>query len=133
MPPTLTDEELVARFVDTTLPADAFHHEQHLRVAWLFLQRYGMPAALHEFPAALQRFANAKGATTLYHATITWAFLLLINERQQRAPAAEWGTFAAANPDLFAWRPSILDQLYEPQTLASDLARRAFVMPDRGQ
>jgi hypothetical protein len=127
----LTDTELVAQFVDASLSKDAFHHAQHLRVAWLFIRRYGMPGALAEFPAALQHFARAKGATSLYHETITWAFLLLINERQQRASADDWADFAAANGDLLAWKPSVLEQLYAPETLASDHARRTFVMPDR--
>ena len=127
----LSDEALLAAFCDTTLPHEAFHHEQHVRVAWLFVQRHGMPDALREFPAALRRFADAKGATTLYHATITWAFLLLINERQQRAPAADLPAFAAANADLLTWKPSVLDALYAPGTLATDLAKRTFVMPDR--
>ncbi len=52
-----------------------------MQVAWLFVRRYGMPAALGEFTAAIKRFADAKGATGLYHETITWAFLLLIAER----------------------------------------------------
>ena len=34
-------------------------------------------------------------------------------------------------PDLLAWKPSALDRLYTPETLASDRARRVFVMPDR--
>ena len=128
---SLTDEELLAAFCDTSLPNSAFHHEQHVRVAWLFVQRHGMPDALREFPAALRRFADAKGATTLYHATITWAYLLLINERQQRAPAHDWPAFAAANADLLTWKPSVLDGLYAPGTLATELAKRTFLMPDR--
>lgn len=127
----LTDEELVAGFIDTTLPTELFHHRQHVRTAWLFVRRYGMPDVLREFPEALRRYAEAKGATTLYHATITWAFLLLIHERQQRNPTDHWETFAAENGDLLVWKPSILDALYRPETLWSDLARRTFVMPDR--
>jgi hypothetical protein len=127
----ISDSALVEGFLDTSLPADAFHHAQHVRCAWLFVQRYGMPGALEAFPAALRRFADAKGATRLYHETITWAFLLLIHERQQRVPAADWPRFAAANADLLAWKPSVLDRLYTTETLASDVARRAFVMPDR--
>jgi len=127
----LTDEELLEGFNDTTLPAELFHHRQHVRAAWLFVRRYGMPDVLREFPAALRRFADAKGATTLYHATITWAYLLLIHERQQRHPARHWTTFATENGDLLGWKPSILDSLYRPETLWSDLARRTFVMPDR--
>lgn len=127
----LSDDDLLARFNDTTLPNDAFHHSEHVRVAWLFVRRHGMPSALAEFPAALRRFADAKGATTLYHATITWAFLLLIHERHERSPAADWATFAAANPDLLQWKPSVLDRLYTPETLKSDFAKRTFVMPDK--
>jgi hypothetical protein len=127
----MTDEALVAGFLDTSLPKDAFRHKDHVRVAWLFLQRYGMPAVLEEFSSALRRFADAKGATMLYHETITWGYLLLIHERQARSAAADWLTFAAANADLLSWKPSVLDSLYTPETLWSDLARRTFVMPDR--
>ena len=127
---SLTDDELFTAFCDTSLPRDAFHHEQHVRVAWLFVTRYGMPEALTEFPGALKRFAAAKGATNLYHTTITWAYLLLVDERQARNPAPDWQTFAAANPELLRWKPSILDDFYAPGTLASPLAKRVFVMPD---
>jgi hypothetical protein len=122
--------ELFDRFVDTTLPIDQFHHQQHVQVAWLFTQKYGMPGALAEFTAAIKRFADAKGKTGLYHETITWAFLLLISERQARNPAANWPAFEQANPDLLVWKPSILERYYSKELLASDLARRTFVMPD---
>ena len=127
----LSDAELLARFEDTTLPKELFHHADHVRTAWLFIARDGMPGALDRFPAALKRFADAKGASTLYHATITWAYLLLVHERRQRSPSPDWPAFAAANGDLLSWKPSLLDQYYTPETLWSDLARRIFVMPDR--
>jgi hypothetical protein len=122
--------DLFDRFVDTTLPADQFHHQQHVQVAWLFVRRYGMPQALSEFTTAIKRFAVAKGATGLYHETITWAFLLLIAERQARQPADRWAQFEAANPDLLAWKPSILERYYSSSILKSDLARHVFVFPD---
>ena len=104
----------------------------------LYAHRHGvtnnfteLPAALETFPEALRRFADAKGARTLYHATITWAYLLLIHERQQRAAASDWPAFAARNPDLLAWKPSVLDRFYTAETLWSDEAKRTFLMPDR--
>jgi hypothetical protein len=123
---------LMERFIDTSLPASEFHHEQHVQVAWLFIREHGMPAALAEFTAAIKRFADAKGATGLYHETITWAFLLIIAERQARTPARNWEEFAAAHPDLLVWKPSILNRYYSKEVLASDLARRTFLMPDLG-
>ena len=126
----MEERELFDRFVDTTLPADQFHHQQHVHVAWLFVQKHGMPAALAEFSAAIKRFADAKGATGLYHETITWAFLLLIADRQARTPAASWDDFERANRDLLTWKPSILNRYYSKELLESDLARRTFLMPD---
>ena len=101
-----------------------------MQVAWLFVLKYGMPAALAEFTAAIKRFADAKGATGLYHETITWAFVLLISERQARNPVEKWPAFEAANPDLLVWKPSILERYYSKELLASDLAKRTFMMPD---
>ena len=122
--------DLLQRFIDTTLPAGDFHHEQHVQVAWRFVQQYGMPAALAEFTAAIKRFADAKGATALYHETSTWAFLLLIAERQARSAPRTWEEFAAVHPDLLVWKPSILTRYYSKELLASELARRTFLMPD---
>jgi hypothetical protein len=127
----LTDDELVAHFSSATLPAAAFSHDQHVRAAWLFVTRHGMPAALTTFPAALRRFAATHGAAAKYHETITWAFLLLVHERHARQPASSWNAFASANRDLLTWRPSILESFYTADTLASELARQVFVMPDR--
>lgn len=127
----LADADLLAGFQHATLPNDAFHHAEHVRVAWLFVQRCGLPDAIAEFSQALKRFAEAKGKPELYHETITWAFLLLIGERLARQPAMEWSEFAAANADLLTWTPSVLDRYYTHETLWSDLARRTFVMPDR--
>jgi hypothetical protein len=123
-------DDLFERFVDTTLPANQFHHQQHVQVAWMFVRKHGMPAALSEFTNAIKRFADAKGATGLYHETITWAFLLLIADRDARNPLASWPDFAAANADLLTWKPSILNRYYSKELLASDLARRTFLMPD---
>ena len=126
----MTASELFDGFVDTTLPADQFHHQQHVQVAWMFVRRHGMPGALGEFSTAIKRFADAKGATGLYHETITWAFLLLIAERQARNPVDSWEAFAAANPDMLSWKPSVLERYYSKELLASDLARHTFLMPD---
>ena len=122
--------DLLDSFLDTSLATERFQHAQHVEVAWRFVTRYGMPAALAEFTAAIKRFAEAKGARGLYHETITWAFLLLIAERQAANPCQHWEPFAAANQDLLVWKPSILERYYSKELLASDLARRTFLMPD---
>lgn len=124
--------DLIRRFEDGTLPASEFHHRDHVHVAWLYLQEEPPLAALARFTEGLKSFAARNGADGLYHETITWAYLLLIHERMARSENGEsWEEFAARNADLLTWKPSVLDGYYRAETLASDLARRVFVMPDR--
>lgn len=128
----LADEDFIARFEDCTLPNAAFHHRDHVRLAWLYLRRQPPLAALARFVESLKRFAHANGHDGLYHETITWAYLFLVHERMATGPEAEaWEDFAARNPDLLTWRPSILGTYYRGETLASELARRVFLMPDQ--
>jgi hypothetical protein len=129
----MTDEEFLRRFEAGTLPDGGFHHRDHVRLAWLYLGRHPLLEAIARFRDGLRRFAAARGKPGLYHETITWAFLLLIHERMARRPpsTASWEAFAAANPDLLVWRPSVLGTYYRDETLASELARRVFVLPDR--
>jgi len=128
----MTDDEFVRGFEDCTLANDAFHHRDHVRLAWIYLERHPPLEALARFVEGLRRFATFHGHPGLYHETITWAYLFLIHERKADGPAGEtWEEFAARNPDLLAWKPSILDRYYDAETLGSDRARRLFVLPRR--
>lgn len=128
----MNDSDFIAAFEEGTLPEECFHHRDHVRAAWLLLKEDAPAAALDRFSAALRRFASTKGKAGLYHETITWAYVLLINERMERAGRGlDWERFAAANSDLLTWRPSILEEYYAPETLGSGLARRVFLLPDR--
>lgn len=126
----LGDAGFVAAFESCTLPAEQFHHRDHVRLAFLYLRQAPPLEALGRFAEGLKRYAASLGVTTLYHETITWAYLLLIHERMARGPASDFETFAAANEDLLARHPSVLERYYLPETLASDLARRTFLLPD---
>ena len=121
-------EELLSRFESCTL-AD-FHHADHVHVAWAMLRQAPLLDALARFTASLRRFAAAGGKPQLYHETITWAYMIVIHERMERAPVADWEEFARANADLLSWKPSVLDRYYRAETLASDTARRIFVLPE---
>ena len=100
---------------------------------WIYLGNHSLIDAIDRFTQSLRRFAVHCGVPEKYHETITWAYLLLIHERMQRADApCGWESFRAANVDLFDWKPSILERYYAPHTLRSDFARRIFVLPDRG-
>jgi len=127
----MNDEEFIAGFESCSLPAETFHHEQHVRIVWLYLQRYPVLETLARFSENLKRFATANGKPNLYHETITWTYVLLIHERIRRDGAQDWEQFKRANPDLLDWKNSILKNYYSDETLRSEVAKRVFVFPDR--
>jgi hypothetical protein len=123
------DEEFLRQFAAGTV--ENFHHQDHVKVAWLYLQRFPVLEAIEKFTTGLKQFAAAKGQPNLYHETITWVYLLLIHERMQLRTSASWEAFAAQNPDLLTWETNILARYYHAETLKSELARRIFVFPDK--
>jgi hypothetical protein len=127
----MNDREFVAAFEACTIAKGEFRHADHVRLAWIYLRERPLIEAIDCFTTSLRRFAAHHGVPGLYHETITWAYLLLIRERMQRDGAPQdWPSFRDANADLLARNPSILDRYYAPETLASDTARRTFVLPD---
>jgi len=125
------NRRLISEFEQGRVPGD-FHHADHMRVAFAYVSEFSMLEALAKFSAALKRFAISKGKPNLYHETITWAYLLLIAERVARAGKAQpWEEFSAQNSDLLKWKGGVLERYYAKATLDSDLARHAFLFPDR--
>ncbi len=122
----------LARLEACTLPEDQFHYPaDHLHAAWLYLSRFSATDAITRFSKALRSYAASLGKADRYHETITWAYLLLLNERIRRSePGATWEQFAAKHPDLLDWKNSILLRYYRPETLGSELARQTFLMPE---
>ncbi|HEX7829576.1 MAG TPA: hypothetical protein VF787_07960 [Thermoanaerobaculia bacterium] len=123
----MDDREFVAAFEDCSLPPSLFTHRQHVRLAWLYLREESLLGALTRFAEGLKRYATSLGASAKYHETITWAFLFVIHERMRGE--STFDDFAVANDDLFSWN-ALMSRYYKSETLASDRARAAFLMPD---
>ncbi len=128
----MNESEWVEAFAECTLPAESFHHADHIKMAFLYVQKFPPLEALGRFSSDLARFAAANGKPDRYNETITWAFLLLIRERLARAKSPQtWPEFAAGNADLLRWEDHILNKYYRPETLTSELAKKVFLFPDR--
>ncbi len=128
----MTDEEFADAFETLTLPPSAFRHADHVRLAWIYLGRMPLPAAMQRYADRLRAFAAHVGKPGLYHETVTYDFLMVIGERIADGPEGEaWDGFRARNPDLFAGVKGALGRWYSEERLASDRARAGFVMPDR--
>lgn len=125
----LTDDEFVRAFESRTLPAGEFTHAGHLRAGWWYLRRYSLGEAIDRFRRALRAYATSLGASEKYHETMTVAWLLMIEERLGTDERGlDRDTFAARHPELFE-REALLATYDDRETLASERARRGFVMP----
>lgn len=127
----LTDSEFLRQFETAVLPKEFFSHVGHLRAAFLFLERESVILAQRHFASAIQRYANALGASEKFHTTITYALLAVMAARQGVQRQADWQTFIAGNPDLLTDARGLLLKYYHADTLDSEQAKRQFVLPDK--
>lgn len=141
----MTDEELFALFDNAgagiqilghtllsrrgLLDAKKFTHEMHVRVGWIYACRYSRAEAIIRFADRLKFWTRIFKMPEKYHETITWFYMLIICERQSLKNAESFDTFIAQNPDLIA-KPSILGRYYKAETLASDRAKKQYLLPD---
>lgn len=127
----MSDDAFVSAFERCTLAEEGFRHPDHVRLAWIYLMRMDLLEAIRTYSQGLKRFATTHGAPQKYHETVTWAFMLLINERLQAEEEGDWPAFAARNPDLLVFRDGAFFDYYPPEVLQSEVARKTFVLPHR--
>jgi hypothetical protein len=127
----LTDDEFLAAMEAPTLPKDRFRHFDHVRLAWLYLDRTQFPEAVCTMSATIRRFGEHHlGSDARYHDTITRAFMCLVAAARLGAPPDEdFERFADRNAHLF--EPNVLERHYSRALLATPRARETWVDPDR--
>jgi hypothetical protein len=123
------DAELAAILPEITGPGGQFRHRQHVHLAFLAVQRYGMPEATARICAWIQRIAAYERAPQKYHHTVSraWVELVAYHVDADRG-CADFGTFARRYPALLDKR--LLSRHYRSSTLAAEPARRDWVEPD---
>lgn len=99
----MKDDELVAAFEGGWLEPAAFRHREHVRVAWVLLQRYGRDGAEERLAGGIRALAARAGRPEKYDGALTRAWVERID--QVRAARPDLTTFAA----LEAGRPDLLD------------------------
>lgn len=125
----MNDEQFLEAFESCRLAPERFGHREHVRAAFLYLERLPFGAAIDRMRSALMRYTAFLGRADRYHETLTVAFMCLVNAHRQRGVYGDWPEFARLNPELFD--SGVLRHYYEPATLASPLARTTFVLERR--
>ncbi len=126
----LSDDEFLSAFESLQLKHASFNHADHVRLAWLYVSRFGAALAEDKLLLGIRRIAENVGAPGkfLYTTTVAWARLVAIAIERDSAA----GTFEQ-------WIPrhaplldkNLLDAFYSQGILLSDPARSRWVEPDR--
>src|SRR3989440_9390641 len=116
------------RFVRGEIEPGAFAHREHVRMAFEMLRRHDFAETAWLYSRALRAMTAKAGKAQAFNQTVTIAFLSLIAERMQRGTSPDFAAFVRAHPEVFA--KNALARWYRPERLASDAARRTFLLPD---
>jgi hypothetical protein len=125
------NDPLVRAFEGASVDAARFRHREHLYVAWCYLRALPLEQALARYVYYLQRLANALGAPHKFHATMTWAYIVLLHDAMERSPGESFDNLLAKNPAIVDHRNGALYDYYDRKELEADEARRRFVLPRR--
>jgi hypothetical protein len=124
-----SDKEFLRAFEDLSLPADLFHHREHIRVAWLYLKSSDATRAAERMSEGIRRFANHHGATQKYHHTLTLAWMRLVAAALVETPEGfTFEQFLTAHLELKDTK--LLDKFYSKEVLQAAAAREGWVEPD---
>ena len=126
------DPELAAILPAITGPDGQFRHRQHINLAFLAVQRYGMPEATGKICTWIRHIAAYERAPQKYHHTVSRAWVEIVAHHLGTDPdspdCADFELFAERNPALLDKR--LLSRHYRSATLASGPARHGWVEPD---
>jgi hypothetical protein len=74
----LSDDEFAAAFEECALSPAAFHHADHLRLAWIYAGRCDAAEAEEKLGAGIRRFATKAGVPEMFQYTTTVAWSRLV-------------------------------------------------------
>ena len=126
----LSDSEFLHEFESLCLPAEAFDHDGHLRLAWLYLSQFELQEAIDKVTRGIPAYAGSLGATEKYHHSLTVALVLIIAARMAGNPTDSFTDFLEMNEDLVTDFRGVLLNHYRESTLYSETARECWVEPD---
>ena len=130
-PKSMSDDQFLAAFLDSSMPPAGFDHLGHLRAAWLLLQRRPLEDAVSETCNAIAQLATRLGVPGKYNRTLSEALVRLMAHGGATDRALSWPDFLAANADLVGSARLVLARHYSDDTLNSAVAQECFTPPDR--
>ena len=125
----LSDEAFVHAFESCRIAGQDFRHADHVRLAWIYVTRYGLREAEDRFCEGLIRLATHLGVGEKFHLTITVAWLRIVAAHVAPHPVQPFDVWIAGHPGLLD--RGFLRHYYSEESLAHPDARKNWREPDR--
>ncbi len=110
---------------------DPFGHEDHIRLGWIYLQKFETDEAIARCGKALRGLAEFHGDFGKYHETLTVAMMRLIASHVRETPDTEdWASFRARVRPIFESARELIGRHYSTERLSRPDARQTFLPPD---
>lgn len=123
-------QTFVSAVEELQLPVSEFNHLGHLRLAYFYICRDGIDAAVIQTCNTIKRFAEHNGANKKFHQTITEGLVRIMAQRISAGGTVTWEAFLKNNHDLVEDANQVLLRYYSPELLCSDKSRTEFLQPD---
>lgn len=125
----MDDDEFLHAFFRGAMANQRFGHREHLRLAWLAIERHGAEAAEDVVGDGLRHFAAAHGRSERYNETLTRFWVRLVaHVRLARAGIQSVEDAADAFPILLDSRLPL--RHWSASVLFGEAARRGWCEPD---
>jgi hypothetical protein len=129
----VSDEAFLIEFEACRWPLEQWHHQQHIKLAYLYLRRYGLEEGVKRIREGIKAHnaarAISEGPASGYHETMTQAWIRLVYVTLcEYGPAETADAFYEQNPQL--WQKKTLRLFYSREVFMSVKAKAEFVAPD---
>jgi hypothetical protein len=125
----MSDDAVLLAFEDCRLDPAKFHHDDHIRLAWLCVQRYGAREAEAKLLDGIRRFAQRAGVPQKFMHTTTIAWTRLVGSALAASPTAiSFSEWIHSRPELLD--RNLLANYYSPGRLETPEAHSGWVEPD---
>lgn len=127
------DEALLTQFEAATWPLAEWHHRQHIKLAYLYLRRHPLEAAVQRMRAGLLAYNATNhvpdGLDRGYHETMTQAWVRLVYVTLcEFGPGESADAFVDRHTQLLSKRALLF--FYSRDRIMSAAAKREFIAPD---
>jgi hypothetical protein len=125
----MSDDLVMQAFEACQLDPTKFHHADHIRLAWLCVQRHGGHRAEAELLDGIRKFAQRAGVPQKFMHTTTIAWTRLVAMAQTASGSANnFSEWIQSHPELLD--RNLLARYYSPGRLETQEARSGWVEPD---